>query len=319
MAKIIVTGAAGFIGSCLVSYLLENTKHEIVGIDSGTDYYDINIKKKNITRNSNERYVCYHEDILHIKHLNRIFDTERPDYVFHFAAQPGVMYSVNHTTAVMNTNVIGFLNVMDACNKYGVKKFLYASSSSIYGDGLNGIPQPVSPYGVSKYCDEMLAEVYSRYNDFDLHAVGLRFYTVYGPYMRPDLAIAKFTRSIIDNKPITVFGDGIQMRDFTYIDDVVRICVKLMDSQPRYYHELFNIGTGDNWSIRKLIDIIIEAANPEYDRSLISYDNEKPYDVKSTLATTRKLEARIHDKPTTTLTEGIKQYIEWYKSNDNMD
>lgn len=317
MAKILVTGSAGFIGSCLVSYLLENTKYDVVGIDSGTDYYDINIKKKNIARNSNERYVCYHEDILDIVHLNRIFDNERPDYVFHFAAQPGVMYSVNHTTAVFNTNVIGFLNVIDACNKYGVKKFLYASSSSIYGDGLNGVPQPVSPYGVSKYCDEMLAEVYSRLH-YELYAVGLRFYTVYGPYMRPDLAIAKFTRYIINNKPITVFGDGIQMRDFTYIYDVVRMCVKLMESAPRYRHELFDIGTGENWSIRKLIDIIIEAANPSYDRSLISYDAEKPYDVKSTLATTRKLEARIHDKPNTNLPEGIKQYVEWYKTNVNI-
>lgn len=320
MRKIIlVTGAAGFIGSSLICKLLEDETNMVIGVDNLNQYYDIQIKLNNIKRNSNDRFVMFHYDITNKKQMDKLFDDWKINEVYHLAAQAGVRYSIENPDEVIKTNIIGFQNIIENCIKHNIKRFVYASSSSVYGDmdpreinnELNPCNSQRSPYAVTKKCNELMAEMYSSLYP-DMQMSGLRFFTVYGPYMRPDLAIGKFTKAILNNEPIEIYGDGTKERDFTYIDDIVRIMMTIMNSPKKWHHEVFNIGYGSCITVNEMVKTIIEYANPTYDK--IIYKEDAAGDVNKTLATNDKVREWFNDGPQVEIHEGIRKYIDWYKN-----
>lgn len=316
--RILVTGAAGFIGSSLINQLLKDPNNVIVGIDNLNSYYDIKIKLANIRRNKNDRFVMFQYDITDRKAMTELFNECDIDEVYHLAAQAGVRYSIEHPSEVIQTNIQGFQNIIENCISHNINKIIYASSSSVYGD-LNGnndtetkmTDNQMSPYAVTKKCNELMAQMYSNLYP-QLKLSGLRFFTVYGPYMRPDLAIGKFTKAVINNEPIEIYGDGSKERDFTYIDDIVRIMISIMNSSKQWNHEIFNIGYGRAISVNELVKTIINYINPSYNK--IIYKEDAKGDVNKTLASNSKIKEWFNEGPKTEIHNGIKKYIDWYKN-----
>ena len=317
---ILVTGSAGFIGSNLVSELLKKPTNIVIGIDNLTPYYDIKLKKENLNRNINENFVNYNIDITNKEDVEKIFKEYQFEQVYHLAAQAGVRYSIENPEEVIKTNIIGFQNIIENVIKYNVRKFVYASSSSVYGDmtdhevndELNPCNEQRSPYAVTKKTNELMAQMYSTMHP-EIQMSGLRFFTVYGPYMRPDLAIGKFTKNILNDEPIEIYGDGTKERDFTYIDDIVRIMISIMNSFKQWQHEIFNIGYGHSISVNELVDIIRNYINPSYNK--ITYKGDAEGDVNKTLAINTKIKEWFNESPEITIKEGIKKYIDWYRND----
>ncbi len=315
---ILVTGGAGFIGSSLIHELLKDPLNYIVSLDYLSPYYDVDLKQKNLKRNVSTRLRNYYVDITNKYKVKRIFNQWKFNQVYHLAAQAGVRYSIENPYDVVNTNIIGFQNIIENVIKHNIKKFVYASSSSVYGDmndneindECNECNEQKSPYAVTKKTNELLAKMYSSLYP-NIQMSGLRFFTVYGPYMRPDLAISKFTKAILNNEPIEIYGDGNKERDFTYIDDIVRIMINIMNSDKKWNHEIFNIGYGNCTSINNIIDIIKNYINPKYDK--ITYTKDAQGDVNKTLAVNTKIKDWFDEKPIINIQEGIKKYIDWYK------
>lgn len=271
---ILLTGHKGFIGSNLVKKL---SNHTIIGVD---------LKDGN--------------NILDSNYINALLEFYNIDVVIHLAAIPGVGYSIDHSEEVLTNNIIGFDTLAKAAIKHNVKHFIYASSSSVYGD--DGTQK--SPYAVSKATNELQAAMH--YNLSDMKFTGLRFFTVYGEGIRKDLAISKFIKAMKNNEPLYVYGDGTQSRDFTYIDDICEAIKLILESDKEWKNEVFDIGYGESTTVNELIDILKGLININYDK--VVYQDENPYDVKETLANTDKLYEWFGFKPRYDIKKGLREW-----------
>ena len=327
--KIILTGCAGFIGMHLAIKLLEH-KHVIIGIDNLNEYYDVSLKKDRVSqlKKYKKNFTFYKLDLDNLKSLKTLFKKKKPDLVINLAAQAGVRYSLTNPHEYIKSNIRGFLNVLECMKDNNIKNIIYASSSSVYG--LNKkIPfaenhkteNPISIYAVSKKTNELMANTYSKL--FGFKAIGLRFFTVYGPYGRPDMALFKFTKKILNRQKIEVFNNGKMIRDFTYIDDVIESIYRVVDcllnkkkklftnvDEKNKNHHIFNVG---NSKPVKLTDYI-----KELEKYLKIKANKKNLpmqkgDVYSTYSNSKKLKNLIKYAPTTSVNEGISKFVDWYK------
>ena len=306
MKNILITGAAGFIGTNLIAKLLKNENYFIVGIDNLNSYYDISIKKRNIKFNENERYVFFKIDVTNKNELEEIFKKYMFDAVIHLAAQAGVAYSIKNSQEVIDVNIKAFDTLINLCSKYNVKQLIFASSSSVLGDH-DGNYRQKSPYAVTKATNELQAYMYSTLYP-DMQITGLRLYTVYGNRMRPDLAISKFTKAILNDEEIEVYGDGTISRDFTYIDDVVEAFVQTLNFKNLSGCKIFDIGNGKSTTINELIEMIKEiCGKPDYNK--VIYKKGKSFDAKTTLADTNNAMEYFGFKCKVGLREGLERYI----------
>jgi len=334
-AKILVTGTAGFIGHHL-ALKLASLGYEVVGLDELNDYYDVNLKRDRLKQQgilanmisynqllkSSSKSISFIQLKLEDKSgVDTLFATQKFDAVVNLAAQAGVRYSLTNPDVYINSNIVGFLNIIEACRHYGVKELLYASSSSVYGTN-TGYPfqedikteTPISLYAASKKCNELMAHTYSHL--FGLRTSGLRFFTVYGPWGRPDMALFLFTKAILAGKSIEVFNNGEMMRDFTYVDDIVMGVVKLLEAHlensPKLSsYQIYNIG---NNSPVLLMDFIRAIEKKLERKAIIDFKPLQPGDVPKTYADVSKLQNDIGYKPATTIEYGISQFIDWYRS-----
>jgi UDP-glucose 4-epimerase len=313
VAKIVITGGAGFIGSH-IGEASARAGHEVVLVDDLNDYYAPELKKKNIDcvlKSGSASFVKM--DITDIDPLKKMIKKD-VDYVFHEAAQPGTRISVQDPFKPNNVNVLGTLNVLQASLEAGVKRVINASSCSVYGKAKylpfdeNHPTEPISPYGVSKLAAEHYCRVF--YDVYGLLTVSLRYFTVYGPRMRPDLAISIFTRNIFRNKPITIFGDGNQTRDFTYVEDVVKANMKLLETN-KADGKVLNIGSGNRVSINDLVAPLreITGLNP----SMIYTDSPKG-DAEHTHADVRLASKLIGYRPDVSIQDGLKTFVKWFQT-----
>jgi len=319
MKKILITGAAGFIGYHLSEKLLNNN-YQITGIDNINDYYDPSLKiarLNNLKKFSNFKF--HKIDFININDLEYLFKNNQFDQVIHLGAQAGVRYSITNPQFYINTNISGFLNILENCKKHNVENIIYASSSSIYGINKQPLAEndktekQISMYGVSKKTNELMAHAYS--NLYGLKTIGLRFFTVYGPWGRPDMALYIFTKAIIENKEIELFNKGIHSRSFTYITDIIEPIYRLINIIETNQgllknNEILNIGGAEPIKLFHFVEIIERHLNKKADVIL------KPIqkgDVKKTNANINKLEKITGYKPLIGIEEGINKFIDWYK------
>ena len=316
MKNILVTGCAGFIGTNLIKKLLKNEDYFIVGVDNLNPYYDVRIKDNNLKLNNNKRFEFVFADITDEWMLNsRVFDKYKFDYVIHLAAQAGVGYSIEHPLDVVDVNVKGFDIMVRLSHQNGVKHFIYASSSTVLGDH-NGIYEQKSPYGISKATNESQGRMYAKLYG-DMYITGLRLYTVYGERMRPDLAIAKFSKAIWTNEEIHIYGDGKIYRDFTYIDDVTEAFKVVMESEPKHNGHVYDVGNGKPYSLLELIDIMKKVYHRE-DYNKVVYEGEKPYDAKLTTAWASGLKDDYGFYCKVDLEEGLTRLGAWSATQGKM-
>lgn len=324
--KILVTGAAGFIGSKLM-YMLAKRGDEVVGIDNLNDYYDVRLKHGRIAEFcTGERRRFLEMDIADKDALDALFAAEGFDAVVNLAAQAGVRYSITNPYAYLQSNLVGFLNILEACRHYPVKHLVYASSSSVYG--LNAkvpyseddqVDNPVSLYAASKKSNELMAHAYAKL--YGLPCTGLRFFTVYGPWGRPDMAPMLFASAISNGEPIKVFNGGDMIRDFTYIDDIVEGTIRTLDHVPEAAscpngvpYRIYNIGCSNPVKLMDFISEIEQAVGRPAEKIFLPM---QAGDVYQTNADTSRLEREVGYKPHVRLHEGIAAFIEWYKSDKN--
>lgn len=333
--NILVTGAAGFIGFHLVKALLKRGD-QVVGVDNINGYYDVNLKYGRLSACGVDRggindnipvqsqthpaYTFQKTDITDLDHLTRLFETQGFDQVFHLAAQPGVRYSMENPHAYVQSNVVGFVNMLECCRHHHVKHFVYASSSSVYGTNSkipfhedDRVDHPVSLYAATKRSNELLAHTYSHL--YRLPTTGLRFFTVYGPWGRPDMAPMLFADAICSGKPIKVFNGGDMHRDFTYIDDIVEGVIRAGDSAPSAadepsFYRIFNIGNSQPVHLMEFIRMMETAFG--HPARLDMYPMQ-PGDLKTTYADTSALAAVTQYSPNTALSDGVAHFVAWYK------
>ena len=313
MSKVVITGGAGFIGSHIAAQVAK--EYEVVIIDNLDDYYSPDLKRRNLEillANPNVRFVK--GDITDTDLLRRVIDSD-VEFVYHEAAQAGVRISVENPFKPNNVNVLGTLNVLKASLDAGVKRVINASSSSVYGK-VKYLPfdeahptMPVSPYGVSKLAAEHYCRVF--YEVYGLPTVSLRYFTVYGPRMRPDLAISIFTQKMLANEPITVYGDGEQTRDFTYIDDVVKANKQLLKTCGADGVAM-NIGGGNRITVNDLVDMLKEIIGS---KSEIVYTNVQKGDAEHTLANIECAKRIISYEPSVSIRSGLNHFVSWYRRN----
>ncbi len=312
MSKVVITGGAGFIGSHIAEEVAK--EYEVVIIDNLDDYYSPDLKRRNLEillANPNVRFV--EGDITDTDLLRRVIDSD-VEFVYHEAAQAGVRISVENPFKPNNVNVLGTLNVLKASLDAGVKRVINASSSSVYGK-VKYLPfdeahptMPVSPYGVSKLAAEHYCRVF--YEVYGLPTVSLRYFTVYGPRMRPDLAISIFTGKMLANEPITVYGDGEQTRDFTYIDDIVRVNRRLLETSTADGYAM-NVGGGHRITVNDLIAHLREITGSA---SEVVYSDKQKGDAEHTLADTSLAGKLVRYRPEVSIREGLGRFVEWYRS-----
>lgn len=309
--EVLVTGGAGFIGSHITDFLLSKGNN-ITCIDNFNNYYNPELKRKNIKHNLGKTNFKLIEGDIRDRDLIKNILQEKFDYVFHLAAQPGVRASIKNPILVNDINVNGTINILNEAMNSSVKKVIFASSSSVYGD-VKTFPikedhplNPISPYGASKICGERYCKIFE--DVYGLKTVSLRYFTVYGPRMRPDLAINIFTKSTLNNEPISVFGDGLQTRDFTFVKDVVDATILSMKNGKGEY----NIGGGNRLPLIDLINKIKELTNSE---SKIIYKDAQKGDMKHTWADNNKARKELDWNPKTKVDEGLKLYVDWVKLN----
>jgi UDP-glucuronate 4-epimerase len=345
--KILITGTAGFIGYHLTNKMLSE-KHFVVGIDSINNYYDVNLKygrlrtagidtediKYNvqITSSTNPNYSFYKLSLEDKPALDELFNTHDFDIVVNLAAQAGVRYSVENPYVYIESNILGFLNILE-CSKNKVKHLVYASSSSVYGmnneevfSTAHGVDHPVSLYAATKRSNELMAHVYS--NMYNLPVTGVRFFTVYGPWGRPDMALFLFTKAIFEDKPIKVYNNGDMLRDFTYIDDVVEGIRRIVDGEPpqriqagtdQHFDpassyapfKIYNIGNNSPVRLLDFIDLLEVEIGKKAIKEMLPI---QAGDVYKTYADVKPLIEQFDYKPNTSLQKGVKDFVEWYKS-----
>jgi UDP-glucuronate 4-epimerase len=316
--KVLVTGVAGFIGMHVAHRLL-NDGHEVVGIDNLNDYYDVSLKENRLkTFNSKSNFKFLKLDISNTPELNNLFESEKFSTVVALAAQAGVRYSLKNPHAYVKSNIVGFMNILECCRHNSIQHLVYASSSSVYGANTkmpfavgDNVDQPVSLYAATKKSNELMAHTYSHL--FNLPTTGLRFFTVYGPWGRPDMSPSLFAGAILNEKPIDVFNHGKMKRDFTYIDDivegVVRVLNKIPDQTPPY--KLYNIGNNQPSELLSFISELETALNKKAVMNMLPM---QPGDVVATYADIEELKNDVGFSPKTDLKTGLKKFAEWYKS-----
>ncbi len=324
--KVLVTGAAGFIGSKLM-YVLARRGDDVVGIDNLNDYYDVRLKQGRIAEFcTGERRRFLKMDISDKEALDALFAEEGFDAVVNLAAQAGVRYSITNPYAYLQSNLTGFLNILEACRHFPVKHLVFASSSSVYGlnakvpySEADRVDNPVSLYAASKKSNELMAHAYSKL--YGIPCTGLRFFTVYGPWGRPDMAPMLFASAIMKGEPIKVFNGGDMIRDFTYIDDIVEGTVRTLDHVPAAEdcpngvpYKVYNIGCSNPVKLMDFISEIEQAAGRPAEKVFLPM---QAGDVYQTNADTTLLEKEVGYKPHVQLHEGIASFMEWYKSEKN--
>jgi UDP-glucuronate 4-epimerase len=329
--KILITGAAGFIGFHLSKKLLDDS-YQIIGIDNLNDYYDSSLKQSRLEILVKYNNFNFHKvDLKDKTAVDSIFETYQPTHVINLAAQAGVRYSIENPYAYVDSNLTGFMNVLEACRNYPVEHLLYASSSSVYGGNKvapfstnHNVDHPVSLYAATKKSNELMAHTYSYL--YGIPTTGLRFFTVYGPYGRPDMAYFSFTKDILAGKPIKVFNHGKMERDFTYVDDIVEGIVKLIEKAPTANKEwdeskddlstsfapykIYNIGNNNPVQLMRFINALESELGKEAEKI---YMDMQPGDVLRTYADVSDLERDINFKPSTSIEDGLQKFIQWYK------
>jgi len=314
---ILVTGAAGFIGFHLCKRLLAEGE-QVVGLDNLNDYYDPALKRARIAEISGAPGFRFEVlDVVDARALGALCDEARPGVVVHLAAQVGVRYSVQDPAAYLQSNIVGFFNVIEAARRLGAQHLVYASSSSVYGgcdetpfSVRHNVDRPLSFYAASKKSNELMAHVYSHLHG--LPTTGLRFFTVYGPWGRPDMALFKFTRAILAGEPIEVYNRGALRRDFTYVDDIVEGLVRVMRRPPPDApYRLYNLGRGEPVELERFIELIEAELGKKAIRNLVPM---QPGDMEATWAETDDLERDVGYRPATPLEEGVRRFVEWYRS-----
>ena len=329
--KILVTGAAGFIGMHVSERLLARGD-EVVGLDNLNDYYDPVLKEARLARlkpEANFRFVAL--DVADREGMAQLFAEEKFDRVVHLAAQAGVRYSLKNPLAYIDSNLVGFTNILEGCRHQAVKHLVYASSSSVYGGNTrmpfsehDSVDHPVSLYAATKKANELMAHTYSHL--YGLPTTGLRFFTVYGPWGRPDMALFLFTKAILEGKPIDVFNHGKMRRDFTYVDDIVEGVIRVLDRvaapdpafdsdqpDPARSHapyRVFNIGNNNPVDLMAFVEAIEKELGQEAKKNFLPLQDG---DVPATYADTAELQAWTGFTPLTTVDEGVKRFIEWYR------
>lgn len=329
--KILITGTAGFIGFHMVQKLVAQG-YDVTGLDNINAYYDVQLKLDRLKETGigssdiwynrtlqSDKYPNYHFIQLNLedKHnMEALFQKHRFDFVCHLAAQAGVRYSIENPQTYIDSNITGFFNILECCRQFPVKHLVYASSSSVYGNN-EKVPfsesdkteSPVSLYAATKKSNELLAHTYSHL--FQIPTTGLRFFTVYGPWGRPDMAYFKFTKAILEGKPIQLYNEGNLSRDFTYIDDIVKgVENAITKDKSAHWYEIFNIGNHNPVSLSNFV-ATIEAALQK--KAIIQLLGMQAGDVYSTYADVAALESACHYKPDTPLKTGIEQFVQWYK------
>lgn len=326
---VVVTGAAGFIGSYLSKNLLDSDSSiKIIGIDCITDYYDISLKEErlNMLSNYGDRFNFIKGDISDKSLIDEIFSKYKPDVVVNLAAQAGVRYSITNPDAYIKSNLIGFYNILEACRHNPVKHLVFASSSSVYGTNKkvpysteDKVDNPVSLYAATKKSNELMAHAYCKL--YKIPATGLRFFTVYGPMGRPDMAYFKFTNKLVKGEPIEIYNMGDMYRDFTYIDDIVKGIVNVMQKSPDETedgapYKIYNIGNNKPESLMYFVETLEKCLINE---GIISEPGKKvllpmqPGDVYQTYADVKELEKDFGFKPSTSLETGLANFAKWYK------
>ncbi|BCU54956.1 NAD-dependent epimerase [Enterobacter kobei] len=328
--KFLVTGAAGFIGYHVSKRLLQ-AGHQVVGIDNLNDYYDVNLKQARLDRLSSPDFQFKKLDLADREGMAQLFANEKFDRVIHLGAQAGVRYSLDNPLAYADSNLIGHVNVLEGCRHNKVKHLLYASSSSVYG--LNrkmpfstddSVDHPVSLYAATKKANELMSHTYSHL--YGLPTTGLRFFTVYGPWGRPDMALFKFTKAMVEGKSIDVYNYGKMKRDFTYIDDIAEAIIRLQDVIPQADaswtvetgspatssapYRVYNIGNSSPVELMDYINALEEALGVEAQKNMLPI---QPGDVLETSADTQALYDVIGFRPQTTVKQGVKNFVDWYK------
>ncbi len=329
--KVAVTGSAGFIGSAVSIYLLKRGD-EVLGIDNLNDYYDVNLK---LGRLENVKaFDKFTEAKINLEDKDKIssaIDRFKPQRVINLAAQAGVRYSIENPSAYVDTNLVGFCNILEACRHHEVEHLVYASSSSVYGANTKmpfsvhqNVDHPLSLYAATKKANELMAHVYS--NLYNLHTTGLRFFTVYGPWGRPDMALFLFTKNILAGEPINVFNYGNHRRDFTYIDDIVEGVIRTLDHLPEKNdiwdsdapdsassfapYRLYNIGNNAPVELSHYIEVLEDCLGKKAERNLLPL---QPGDVPDTFANVDALVQDVDYKPNTSVEAGIRNFVDWYR------
>jgi len=332
MSKILVTGAAGFIGFHVSQRLLARGD-EVVGLDNINNYYDVRLKHARLDQLTGRKgFSFYQVDLSDREGIGRIFSTDRPERVVNLAAQAGVRYSLTNPQAYIESNLTGFTNILEGCRHNGVQHLVYASSSSVYGANTSmpfsvhqNVDHPVSLYAATKKANELMAHTYAHL--YQLPCTGLRFFTVYGPWGRPDMALFIFTRAILEGRPIDVFNHGKMRRDFTYIDDIVEGVIRTLDhtatpnpewsgdrpdpATSRAPYRLYNIGNNQPVELMYLIATLEAALGKKAEKNMLPI---QPGDVPATFANVDDLTRDVGFKPATPIEVGVKNFVEWYRT-----
>ncbi len=323
--KILITGSAGFIGGALCRMLLERG-NEIVGLDNLNKYYDVKLKQARLDRLTCYGKFSFHKlDIADSNAISELFSHNEFELVVNFAAQAGVRYSIENPKAYIEANLVGFSNVIENCWQHRVRHFIYASSSSVYGasDKLpfsetDTVDRPVSLYAATKKANELIAHTYSHIHN--MQTTGLRLFTVYGPWGRPDMAIFRFAQGILEGSPIPVYNQGEMLRDFTYIDDIVESVIRIIDKSPDVglndlsssetpNYQIYNIGNSRPVSLTRFIGALENALGKKASLNLLPL---QPGDVRATAADVSRFVADFDYRPKVTIEEGVHRFVEWY-------
>ncbi|WP_372371325.1 GDP-mannose 4,6-dehydratase [Candidatus Uabimicrobium sp. HlEnr_7] len=318
--KILITGTAGFIGMHLARFLLERGE-QVYGIDNLNDYYDVSLKKAR--NNVLQQYDNYHFFEISLEDkvsVDKVFCDQDIDCIVHLAAQAGVRYSLENPQSYIDTNITGFLNLLEACRHNNIPRIVYASSSNVYGKNetypfseKQRVDEPLSLYAVSKRCSELMAYSYSEL--FDIQTIGLRFFSVYGPWGRPDMALYIFTKAIFEDREISIFNHGNMERDFTFVDDIVKgvsACLYVDDIQK---YEIFNLGNHRCEKLMDMISMIEKFIGKEAQKKFLPM---QPGDSRKSYAEIDKAKEKLGFEPSTTIEEGIPQFIDWYCKYHNI-
>lgn len=336
MRKVLVTGAAGFIGFHLSMRLLARGE-QVIGLDNLNNYYDVNLKLHRLKQvEGNKNFKLVKIDLSDKESIGKLFAEEKFDIVVNLAAQAGVRYSLIKPHTYIDSNIVGFMNILEGCRHNKVKHLVYASSSSVYGANTrmpfsvhHNVDHPVSLYAATKKANELMAHTYSSL--YNIPCTGLRFFTVYGPWGRPDMALFIFTKAILEGNPIDVFNFGKMQRDFTYIDDIIEGVVRVMDKIPEPNpkwngdnpdsatsyapYKLYNIGNNNPVELMQFIEVLECYLGKKARKNLLPIQQG---DVPATYADIDDLVADVDFKPSTSIEEGIKRFIEWYKCYNNI-
>jgi UDP-glucuronate 4-epimerase len=311
--KVLVTGVAGFIGMHCAKRLLARGD-QVVGIDNLSPYYSVALKKDRLKQLAGKQFAFEELDLSDADSLQKLFQREKPDSVLHLAAQPGVRYSLENPAAYVRSNLVGFANLLECCRGDPPRHLVFASSSSVYGANselpwseTQAVDHPVSVYAATKKSNELMAHVYSHL--YGIAVTGLRYFTVYGPWGRPDMSVMLFARAMLEGRPIPVFNDGDMQRDFTYIDDIVEGTLRVLDRPAPY--AIYNIG---NHQPVALLDYIAALEKALGAKAKLEMKPMQPGDVKATYADTSALRRAVGFAPSTPLETGLARFAEWFKS-----